>query len=160
MNFIRETHTQIISTAFLSALGEAASSELETQVLLDPQGQSVTDYVSIRARKRILVRGNHKSIARKCSTCRRQLYSARGRRYVLQDDVAEGDLFESLTGLVLSETLYQSVVTQIKLRRVGILKLSVQQAPRDGLGVDPHDRVMEFQRDAKGEWFSYLVDKT
>lgn len=159
LNFIRGADVQIMSTALLRALGESAEAELETQVLLDPQGHQIAGFVSVRARRKVLLRGNQESTARKCSTCGRQLYGPKGRWYVLQREVEQGDLFESQLGFVLTDTLYDKVTAAMKLRKVGVTKLRVRDLPFDGLGVDPHDRIMEFYKDWSGRHRSRLVDK-
>jgi hypothetical protein len=159
LNFIREASIRVMSTEFLRVLGEIAEAELETQVLLDPQGHQIAGFMSVRAKRKVLVRGNRESTARKCNTCGRQLYYPKGRWYVLQREVEQGDLFGSQFGFVLTDTLYDKVTAAMKLRKAGVLKLRVRDLPVDGLGVDPHDRIMEFYKDWSGRHRSRLVDK-
>jgi hypothetical protein len=159
LNFIRGAGVQIMSREFLRGLGESAEAELETQMLLDARGHEMVGFVSVRARRKVLVRGNKESTARKCSACGRQLYGPKGRWYVLQREVEQGDLFGSQFGFVLSDTLYDKVTAAMKLRKVGVTKLRVRDLPIDGLGVDPHDRIMEFYKDWSGRHRSRLVDK-
>ena len=158
LNFIRGASVHIMSTELLRALGESAEAELETQVLLDPQGHQIAGFVSVRARRTVLLRGNQESTARKC-VCGRQFYTPKGRLYVLQREVEQGDLFESQFGFVLTDTLYDQVTAAMKLRKVGVTKLRVRDLPIDGLGVDPHDRIMEFYKDWSGRQRYRLVDK-
>jgi hypothetical protein len=99
-----------------------------------PGRRLLTDWVTFRGRRRLIIRGSKNVGHRKCSECGRDVYFATGARYLYPEPPSDAALFESdCFGLILAQDLvpHGELGKWSKLR---IDRLPVLQSPKDALG--------------------------
>ena len=98
-----------------------------------PAGK-LSDWMTVRGRRRVIIRGSQNVTYRRCESCGRHVYFATGERYLFPTPEGESLIYESdLYGLVVEP----SVVAGRPLSRwprLGVEVLKVLSEPRDSLG--------------------------
>ena len=127
---------------FLSLLGEEnVARDLMLGTLYGPSGEPIKDWVTVRGRHRVIVRGSvkkgfeHYVGTRVCEECGNRLYFAYPPNYLYPAPNPNAAILQSdLGGLIVRPDL----IAHLDLKRkkgFGIEKLKVLDKPRDGLGV-------------------------
>lgn len=127
---------------FLSLLGEEnVARDLMLGTLYGPSGAPIEDWVTVRGRHRVIVRGSAKKGferfvgTRVCEECGNRLYFAYPPRYLYPAPNPDAAILQSdLGGLIVRPEL----IAHLDLKRkkgFGVEKLKVLDASRDGLGV-------------------------
>lgn len=99
-----------------------------------PTGEKVTDWLSIRARHRVIVRGSKNVSYRCCDVCGRHVYFAMGGRYLFPAPPADASICETdLYGLLVTPEVVDSVALA-RWPKLGVEKLRVLAKPKDSLG--------------------------
>jgi hypothetical protein len=139
MNLVHGWGVGLIHRELLDLLGDdIVEQDLYIGRIVGARGNVVTDWVTFRGRRGVIVRGSSDDAAcRVCDQCGRNIYYAGGKRYLYPAPPCDATIFEShLSGLVVPPKVYERVATK-KWRRLGIDKLPVLDQPTDGLGVIP-----------------------
>jgi hypothetical protein len=99
-------------------------------------GSGVLDeWVSVRPRRVVTIRGTKQVSHRRCPVCGRLLYFAMGARYLFPAPPPEHEIFErSGDSLVISQRLFDQL-PQGKWSNLTCRRVAVLDAPKDGLGV-------------------------
>lgn len=127
--------------SFLLLLGEEGITQnLMLGKVLGPSSDVIDDWVTVRGRHRLIVRGSIKKGferyvgSRICGTCGNRTYSAYPPNYLYPRPRQDVAIYESdLRGLIVQPNL----IEHINLKRrpgFGIEKLKVLDKPKDGLG--------------------------
>lgn len=100
--------------------------------------KELTDWVTFRARQRLIIRGSKHAGTRKCEQCGRILYFAMGSRYLCPSPENVEVLSESdLCGLIIPEQIYNNTLKNFrKLKKVQCDRLPVLVKPKDGLPIN------------------------
>lgn len=108
--------------------------ELLLGAVFDGFGERMDGWSTVKARRRVIVRGSRNAKARVCPSCGWRFYSAAGARYLYPPPPKGSEVLESdLCGLVVSERLF-SEMALVRGRGFGFERLAVLDSPRDGLG--------------------------
>ncbi len=100
-------------------------------------GNELTDWSTVRGRKRVLLRGSSDVKHRICPDCGQLLYSALGPSYLYPEPPEDAAIFESnLCGFVVRKEVAERIAA-IKSRRMSIEPLPILDPPPDGLGILP-----------------------
>lgn len=100
-----------------------------------PAGELMSDWVTVRARHRVIVRGSKNISYRCCSECGRVVYFAMGTRYLFPAPPENSSIFETdLYGLLVSQEVF-SRMTCASWPGLGVEKLRVLAKPKDSLGM-------------------------
>ena len=95
----------------------------------------IHEWVTVRGKESLIIRGGKNVACRSCSVCGRSVYFAMGSSYLFPEPNKRRDIFESdLFGLVISRSLFERTDFG-KWRGLAVDKLSVLQQPRDGMGI-------------------------
>jgi hypothetical protein len=100
----------------------------------DSSGSLLNGWVTVRGRRRLIIRGTKHVSHRVCDSCGRHVYFAMGMRYLFPSPASDASIFESnLFGLVVSA----SILEKTSLRRKSGFGMEVLRAlpqSRDSLG--------------------------
>jgi hypothetical protein len=108
--------------------------ELLLGAVFDGFGERMDGWSTVKARRRVIVRGSRNAKTRVCPSCGWRFYSAAGARYLYPSPPEGALVLESnLCGLVVSERLF-SEMALVRGRGFGFERLPVVDSPRDGLG--------------------------
>jgi hypothetical protein len=135
INFIYGCQITLVRRDFLEALGtERVNTCLTTGSVYGPSGQLMHDWVTVRGRYRLTVRGSTYAGCRTCKVCERQFYFAMGKRYLYPAPPLDIPLFESdLCGLIVSPEVLDGVSLS-RWPKLEMEKLRVLSLPKDSLG--------------------------
>lgn len=135
LNFVNGCGVPIALRSFLDAIGdEADRRELMLGRVHGPDGKRLDDWVTVRGRHGLIIRGSKNVSHRQCSNCGRHVYFAMGKRYLFPEPPKDVEIFESdLFGLVLSERLF-SLIDLSKWKSISVDELPVLKEPKDSLG--------------------------
>jgi hypothetical protein len=135
ITFVNGYGITIVKRDFLEALGlERVKPYLAIGTVYGRSGELMPDWVTVRARHRLIVRGSKNVSYRDCKTCGKQFYFAMGQRYLYPAPPPGVPLFESdLCGLIVSPEMLDGVPLS-RWRKLGIEKLKVLLQPKDSLG--------------------------
>jgi hypothetical protein len=138
LNFVYSSGVGLIHKELLELIGEEiVQRDLYIGRIVGDRGNEITDWVTFRGRREVIIRGSRDAGYRVCKECGRTLYYAAGKRYLYPAPPADVTIFEShLSGLVVPPEVCERVPTK-KWRMLGIEKLPVLDLPTDGLGVLP-----------------------
>jgi hypothetical protein len=119
----------------IAALKQAyAQADLLLGSVKDSAGQAITDWLSVRSRHRVIVRGSKNVSHRRCDECGRHVYFAMGGRYLYPAPPAEASISETdLYGLLVTPNVLDGVVLS-RWSKLGVEKLRVAAQPKDSLG--------------------------
>jgi hypothetical protein len=113
---------------------ERVQADLILGRVFGPSGKMMMDWVTVRGRQRLIIRGSTNVSYRRCDLCRRHVYFAMGKRYLFPAPDADFLISESdLYGLVVDPT----VPLDLDLGRwssLGRELLKVLPKPMDSLG--------------------------
>lgn len=119
---------------FLEALGsERVQTDLMLGTVTGPSGEVIPDWLTVRGRRRLIVRGSKHVSYRRCEFCGRHVYFAMGTRYLFPAPDLAASIFESDLSLVV----IPDVLKEVSLGRwpkLGIERLKVLHKPKDSLG--------------------------
>jgi len=120
---------------FVDALGQAyVQANLLLGSVTGPAGETMTDWLTVRARHRVIVRGSKNVSHRCCDVCGRHVYFAMGGRYLFPAPPAEASICETdLYGLLVIPDVFDSVALA-RWPKLGMEKLRVLAQPKDSLG--------------------------
>lgn len=101
-----------------------------------PSGTPLSKWVTLRGKRKVVIRGVEHVRYGKCDNCGQVRYFAIGKRYLFPEPPKDSTLFESdLGGIVLPENLFKLINLNRWRRRLYIDKLEVPSQPADGLGI-------------------------
>jgi len=128
----------LMHTSLLEIIGDdLATRDLYLGKVTNCSGKLVTDWVTFRGRRRIIIRGIKEAGYRSCTLCGRNHYYAAGKRYLYPAPPSDATIYGSdLNGLVVPPEVYERVMTK-KWRQLGVDRLPVVDDPPDGLGIIP-----------------------
>jgi hypothetical protein len=132
LNFIYGFGVPIAKRAFLGSFGEnTINRDLHLgRVFLEGRGQ-LDDWVTVRGRHSLIIRGTKNVSRRQCTECGRNVYFAMGSRYLFPSPPSEHEMFESdLSGLIVSQRLFD-LLTLNGWPKLVFDKLPVLAAPKD-----------------------------
>lgn len=134
LNGVSACGVPLARLSFLLAFGEErVERDLILGQVFGPNRSRLTDWVTFRGKRRLIVRGSRHVSHRVCPDCGRNVYFAMGSRYLYPAPPTGVEIFESdLFGLILP----QSAVTGLdvgEIRGVTCERLNVLQEPRDHL---------------------------
>jgi hypothetical protein len=136
MNFVGGVVINYARLDLLGALGAAVERCLTLAGVFDRAGRALPNYRTLGAPNSLPVRGGPESTRQFCPTCGTFLYCARGKRYVLRNDLTGQPLYHSGDlGLIVTEELAECLRHR-KWKKLYFRKLPVLDEPRDGLPVD------------------------
>lgn len=135
-NFVHGVCIHIATVSLLNTLfPEGPENFLLLGKVFGPDRKEASDFRTIMAEHRIVVRGNERSTFRICPECGRVLYSAIGKRYILKRDIRNTNVFESQSGnLVVAEQIAERVMSGM-WRNLVVQKLDIRDDPIDGLAI-------------------------
>jgi len=104
-----------------------------------PKGNLITDWVTIRGRKRLIIRGTKEAGFRRCDQCGQDVYSALDHTYLYPQPPNDIVIFERAGGggLIVPEEMF-SVLDISEWHQLYIDELQVMDPPPDGLGELPN----------------------
>ena len=137
LNLVAGTGIGIIHQDLLEVIGrEIVHRDLLIEDVMEPSGNRVPAFSSVRGRTRVLIRGDVTSNYARCTECGRHLYFPKGNKYVLSSALKSAAIWQShMTGLILNEETGCRVKEHIKTRRwreIFVSQLAVLDAPQDG----------------------------
>lgn len=134
LNFINEApDIYTISESLFKAIGENdIKKNFKVCTLYSNKGVELDFPIAIKANKIVTVRGNEKSRARMCSSCKNIYYSPSGRWYLLENDIAGIEICQSQLGLVVS-TNFLEKIQLTKQKKLGFTKLNIRSEAIDNL---------------------------
>jgi hypothetical protein len=102
--------------------------------VINASGEVVPDWVTVRGRRRLIVRGSKNVSYRRCESCGRHVYFAMGDRYLFPAPKRGVTIYESdLYGLVIPTDAINGVSLD-RWPQLGIEKLQVLPSSKDSLG--------------------------
>ena len=127
----------MIILAHRDLLGMLRSDHVQSDLMLgevrNTAGKVLPDWATVRARRRLIVRGSEDVSHRRCQICNRYFYSVGGEKYLFPAPASDAFIFESDIGLVVRpETVNKRDLEGWP--KLGVDDLKVLPAPRDGLG--------------------------
>ena len=135
LTFVSGSGVQIVHRELLGMLEkEAVRRDLLLGRVLGPTGDVLNDWVTVRGRRRVVVRGSQHVAHRECRECGRHVYYADGPKYLFPAPASDAAIFESnLLGLVVTD----EVIALARMKpwaKLAVEELAVAAQPRDGLG--------------------------
>lgn len=120
---------------FLDVLGHArVKVDLLLGVVKGPSGKVIADWLTVRARNQVIVRGSKNVSYRCCEICGRHVYFAMGSRYLFPAPIAGASIYETdLYGLLVTSDVIDGVPLKM-WPRLGVERLRVLAHPKDSLG--------------------------
>lgn len=119
---------------FLEQLGET---HVRTDLLLgkvsDPAGFVLPDWITLRARHRVIIRGSKNVSHRRCDICGRQVYFAMGAPYLFPAPVGAFIYESDLYGLLIHPDLFSEKIRK-RWPDLGVEVLKVAAEAKDSLG--------------------------
>jgi hypothetical protein len=141
LNFINGTSLTVIYKPFLDQFpAEAVARDLILGSIYGPRGRLLTDWVTLRGRKEVIIRGSKDAGYRICTDCGRKVYFAMDREYLYPALPLETDIFErSGGGGIVVSTRASSGIDLSPYRRLDVIDLPVLDRPLDGFDELVHD---------------------
>lgn len=96
-------------------------------------GEVMTDWLTVRARHRVIVRGSKNVSHRCCDMCGRHVYFAMGARYLFPTPQPRVSIYESDLSLVVAPDVLDGMPLT-RWPKLGVEKLRVLAQPKDLLG--------------------------
>lgn len=134
-SFVQGAGLVMIKKDFLEKLNpEYVAADLLIGSVDAPSGEKISNWVTVRGRHRVIVRGTKNITYRRCDICGRQLYFAQGQRYLFPTPPGNVSIFESVfASLIIRRNAFDGELPK-RQRGLGIERLEVFAAPKDGLG--------------------------
>ena len=136
INFVQGCGLGVAYKPFLDRFPiDVVSRELYIGRVFGPDGQLLPDWVTIRGKNRLIVRGTAHAGVRKCDQCGRDVYFAIGKKYLYPRPPDFVTIFESSGGggIVVLESLLETIDVA-GWRTLDIEVLPVVDEPADGFG--------------------------
>jgi hypothetical protein len=134
LTFISGCGVLLARSAFLKMLGqERVQADLMLGAVNGPSGKISTHWVTVRGRRRLIVRGSKNVSYRRCGACGRHVYFAMGTHYLYPEPTAGVSIHESDLSLVVTSNILKGISLD-RWSKVGIDNLAVLPKPKDGLG--------------------------
>ena len=135
LTFVNGCGVVIARHDFVAALGAGrVQADLMLGTVRGPSGKEMSDWVTIRGRRQLIVRGSKNVSYRRCESCGRHVYFAMGGRYLFPTPVAGVFIHESdLYGLVVTPDVLEGM-SLTRWPKLGVEKLRVLSQPKDSLG--------------------------
>ena len=125
----------VIKKRLLDALDDRVVRQFVLGQVSTEDGRILSDVVTFRIRKRIIVRGVRNASVRYCSKCGAACYFAMGRQYLYPKPDRDAVVFSSGDGGIVIREDYFTPSKIPKLPGVRIVALEVADVPCDGLGI-------------------------
>lgn len=135
ITFVSATSIIIAHQDFIEKLGaDRVRNDLLLGTVRNGSGLTLSDWMTVRGRHRVIVRGSKNVYYRRCDLCGRHIYFAMGRRYLFPAPSADAVIQETdLGGLIVPSELFESLSIK-RTATMGIEKLKVLSEPLDSLG--------------------------
>jgi len=137
LSFVSGCGVQLVHRAFLHHLGaENVERDLQIGALYNEQGRPLANWVTLRGRAPIIVRGSQDVAYRECGYCGRHSYFAIGAEYLCPRPHKDSDIFEvDFNGLVVTKRVYLTLDLSTWPQLVA-KSIPVLETPLDSLPVD------------------------
>ena len=134
-NFVWNGGVGLVHRELLDLIGaEIVERDLYLGQIVGDGGRKVTDWVTFRGRRGLLLRGDQEAEDRVCETCGACLYRAQGKRWLHGPIPEDATIFASHRfGLIVPEEVYARVATK-RWPKMSVTKVPVLSEPIDGLG--------------------------
>jgi hypothetical protein len=141
LNFVYSCSVPLIHRDLLQLFGaDNISRDLYLGRVFGERENELSDWVTARGRRQIIVRGDRDASFRLCPACGRVLYFGTGKRYLYPAPPAGAQIFESdYNGFIVTAEIYERVKAA-QFRKLRVEELAVVDVPLDGLGVLPTDQ--------------------
>jgi hypothetical protein len=138
ITFVNGCGIVLVRRDFLQLLGAAhVKADLLLGEVSGPSGKGISDWVTVRGRQRVIVRGSSNVSYRCCESCGRHVYFAMGARYLFPAPTGSVSIYESdLYGLVVASSVLEGISLS-NWPKVGVESLKVLPKPKDSLGELP-----------------------
>lgn len=135
ITFVNGCGVVLARSDFLQLLGEArVQADLLLGKVSASSGKVISNWVTVRGRHRVIVRGSKNVSYRCCESCGRHVYFAMGARYLSPSPAGKASIYESdLYGLVVASSVLEGVSFR-NWSKLGIENLKVLPKPKDALG--------------------------
>lgn len=135
ITFVNGCGVVLVHRDFLAMLGtDRVRADLLLGAVAGPSGDVTRQWVTIRGRRRVIVRGSENVSYRRCELCGRQVYFAMGARYLYPAPPSGRSIYESdLYGLVVESDVLDGVSLS-GWPMLGVESLQVVPNPKDSLG--------------------------
>lgn len=135
ITFVSGCGVVLARSELLTALGpKRVHDDLLLGIVRGPSGQVMREWVTVRGRHRVIVRGSRNVSYRQCELCGRHVYFAMGARYLFPAPLGGASIYESdLYGLVVAPSVLEGASLDQWIN-LGIEKLKVLHKPKDLLG--------------------------
>ena len=135
LTFVNGCGVVIARRDFVAVLGsERVQADLMLGTVRGPSGKAMSDWVTARGRRRLIVRGSKNVSYRRCGSCGRHVYFAMGVRYLFPAPTVGVSIHESdLYGLVVTPDVLDGV-SLARWPKLGVEKLMVLSRSKDSLG--------------------------
>lgn len=134
INFVFGFGIPVVEKAFIESfeVGPIANDLILGKVFRE-DGAALSDWLTVRGRQSLIVRGTTNVSHRTCSECGRNVYFAMGPRYLFPSPPSQHEIFVSdLSGLIVSEGLLRKLALN-KWPKLMVDELPVLDSPRDGI---------------------------
>ena len=117
---------------------ECVAADLMLGTVKGWSGELLSDWVTVRGRHPLLVRGSEHVSYRKCQVCGRHAYFALGERYLYPAPASSASIYEDYdSSLVVADGAISDQEAFESWPMLRVKKLKVLEKPRDGLGELP-----------------------
>jgi hypothetical protein len=113
---------------------ENVASDLMLGTVKDLSGDIMSDWVTVRGQRRLIVRGSDDVSYRRCNVCGRHVYFAMGEKYLFPEPPTNVSIFESSLGLVVTRDAIDDDVVFEGWPNLEVKRLKVLAVPKDSLG--------------------------
>lgn len=135
IDFVFGFGVPLVRRDLLECLEEAQVSNQLHIGKVSVEGLGVSDdWVTVRGKRSVIIRGTENVTHRECGMCTRSIYFATGSAYLYPPPCASHDILESdLFGFVVSERVFNHLGNR-KWPGLVVERLPALEYPRDGLG--------------------------
>jgi hypothetical protein len=136
INIVQGCGLTLVYRPFLEKLPtDAVSRDLYLGRVFASDGMESEEWVTVRSRRRLIVRGSKHAGVRKCDQCGRDVYFAMGEKYLYPEPPNDVAIFESSGGggLIVANELFTALDLS-NWPKLDIETLPVVVEPKDGFG--------------------------
>jgi hypothetical protein len=113
---------------------ERIARDLFLGTVKDRSGKVDPDWLTVRGRRRLIVRGSEDVSHRRCELCGRTVYFAMGEEYLFPAPPPDASIYEGDLTLVVERNVIKDDAALTWWPRLEVKDLIVFEKPRDGLG--------------------------
>jgi hypothetical protein len=133
LTFVSGTGVPLIRRSHLLRLGdENIAKYLHIGEVKNEKGKVLADWVTCRAKHKVIVRGDSRAGHRLCQTCGRDIYFAMGKPYLYPSPPSGVEVLQGRLSLIVSSALRAQLALE-DWKVVSIEPLPVLSSPRDSL---------------------------